>query len=211
MVARWQISHWPKCEFHVFLSHCAEDRDRFVIPLRQELERRQILSWIDRHHFPSGTAAYEAIREGLLKCRHIVYLVTPETLKRARGWVAVEKTYGDLIQSRFRDQELELSHVELPLYFVPQDDVILSRSIWQTVREKGKFYADGKVATKRAVTWAADQIEAFVIQEERRGSTIADNITHDPEMWTKYGHDVNFLQRVAASDPPRIEMTEMPQ
>ncbi|MGH7139496.1 MAG: hypothetical protein ACREHD_27435 [Pirellulales bacterium] len=32
MPARWFISHFPACQFHVFLSHCDEDRQisRFV-------------------------------------------------------------------------------------------------------------------------------------------------------------------------------------
>lgn len=204
MPARWQISHWPPCEFHVFLSHCAEDRECFVIPLQHELERRQITSWIDRHDYPLGTGACEALREGLLKCRHIIYLVTRETLKRARGWVALEKTYGDMIQSQFRHQELELSHVELPLYFVRHDDGVLSRSIWQTVREKGRFYENTNVATTKAVSWAADQIDKFVRAEEQRGPSVAENVEQDPLMREQFGKDPNQLRRILANDPPRI-------
>ena len=204
MPARWQISHWPKCEFHVFLSHCAEDREHFVIPLQKELERRQIASWLDRHHYPLGTASHEALREGLLKCRHIIYLITRETLKRARGWVSVEKTYGDMIQGRFRHEELELSHVELPLYFVRQDDAVLVRSIWQTDRQKGKFYEGNNVTTQKAISWAARQIEEFVRQEELRGEQIADLVKHDPMLRTKFSHEPNLLRRIAASDPNRI-------
>lgn len=210
MSARWKILHWPKCEFHVFLSHCAEDRDRFVIPLQQELQRYQISSWIDRHHYPLGTGAYEALREGLLKCRHIIYLITPETLKRARGWVAVEKAYGDLIQSRFRYQDSEFSHVELPLYFVCMDDKLLPRSIWQTVREKGKFYTGASVATQKAVAWAAGQIANFVRQEQLRGESIVNSIKQDPVLRAVFSEE-NLMQRIAASDLPQIETKEMPQ
>lgn len=201
MPARWQISHWPKCEFHVFLSHCAEDREHFVIPLQKELERRQITSWLDRHHYPLGTSSHEALREGLLKCRHIIYLITRETLKQARGWVAVEKTYGEVIQSRFRHEELELSHVELPMYFVRRDDKVLVRSIWQSVGEKGQFYVGKNVATRKAIRWTAGQIEEFVRREELRGEQIAEIVKHDPMLTAQFGHDPNLLRRIAASDP----------
>lgn len=204
MPARWQISQWPKCEFHVFLSHCAEDREQFVIPLQQELQRRQIASWIDSHHYPLGTSSHEALRDGLLRCRHVVYLVTRETLQRARGWVAVERTYGDLIQSNFRHQEVELSHVELPLYFVPQDDKVLARSIWQSIREKGKFYAGVNVSTRKAIQWAASQIDAFVQQEEKRGMEIGEYVEQDQTLREKYVHETNALRRIAAIDPQRL-------
>lgn len=210
MPARWQISHWPKCEFHVFLSHCAEDRERFVIPLQKELERRQITAWLDRHHYPLGTSPHEALREGLLKCRHIIYLITRETLKQARGWVAVEKTFGEMIQSRFRHEEIELSHVELPLYFVREDDKVLVRSIWQSACEKGKFFDGTNVATRKAIRWTATQIEAFVRQEELRGEQIAENLKHDPMLSARFSQEPNLLRRIAASDPnPSFEESRL--
>ena len=63
MPARWQISHWPKCEFHVFLSHCAEDREHFVIPL-QVLVRSIWQSVCEKGKFYVGknVATQKAIR-----------------------------------------------------------------------------------------------------------------------------------------------------
>lgn len=76
MSARWSISHFPACQFHVFLSHCDEDRRWRVFPLRERLESLGMPAWLDRHDYPAGTTPFEALREAILKYRHIVYLVT---------------------------------------------------------------------------------------------------------------------------------------
>jgi hypothetical protein len=39
----WQISSFPRCEYHVFLSHCALDRQEMVHPVYDELKRRGII------------------------------------------------------------------------------------------------------------------------------------------------------------------------
>src|SRR5690554_4175430 len=84
MPAQWRIEYWPKCIAEVFLSHCAEDRSGLVLPVYEELKRRGVIPWIDRHHYPASREAFEALREGLLKCRHVVYFITPAMLRQGR-------------------------------------------------------------------------------------------------------------------------------
>jgi hypothetical protein len=98
MPADWAISHWPSCQFHAFLSHCAEDREGLVIPVQQRLEARQVVTWLDQHHYPAGRDPFEILREEILRCRHVVFFVTESLLRQARGWSAVERSYAEVVQ-----------------------------------------------------------------------------------------------------------------
>lgn len=203
MLGEWRITKWPRCEFHVFLSHCAEDRERIILPVMEQLAERGIIAWIDRHHYPLGTGGHEALREGLLKCRHIVYFITRAALKQGRGWMSVERAYGSLIQSQFVNPGCELSHIELPLIFVPPDDTCYLRSIWRSVHDKGKSVKKGsKVQTR--VTWAVTQIERFLVQEQVRASHLVESLENDPDYQARFVAEPNILRRIALLDPPGI-------
>ncbi len=54
MPAEWQIRYWPEVEWHVFLSHCQEDRELLVLPIFDELVRRGVVPWVDQHHYPEA-------------------------------------------------------------------------------------------------------------------------------------------------------------
>lgn len=82
MIGDWAIHHLPRCTHQVFLSHCAEDRDRLVVPVYNALENAEYFPWLDKHHYPVGQGAFEALREGILHCRHIVYFVTSRFLSQ---------------------------------------------------------------------------------------------------------------------------------
>jgi hypothetical protein len=55
VIGDWRIQHLPRCTHHVFLSHCAEDRDRLVQPVYVALEEGKYSPWFDRHHYYAGT------------------------------------------------------------------------------------------------------------------------------------------------------------
>src|ERR1035437_7632999 len=136
MLPLWEIASFPHCEHHVFLSHCAEDRRWLVDPLHARLKSHQIIPWIDRHHYLAGTDPYEALREGVLKCRHIIFLITLAMLEQARGWANLEKGYAGILQDNLREGTVDLCHVEFPLFFVARDNPVLARSIWSPVAPK---------------------------------------------------------------------------
>ena len=50
----WQITSYPRCEYHVFLSHCAVDRSTLVYPVYEDLMRRGIIPWLDREDYYYG-------------------------------------------------------------------------------------------------------------------------------------------------------------
>lgn len=46
-----QITSYPRCEYHVFLSHCAIDRSALVHCVYDELMRKAIVPWLDREDY----------------------------------------------------------------------------------------------------------------------------------------------------------------
>lgn len=118
---------------------------------------------------------FEALREAILKCRHVVYLVTEAMLSQGRGWSVVEKSYAGLLQDSLTEDGLELSHVELPLFFLSMRNADLPRAVWNSVRYRGRFspgHAD-------YVAWAAEEIRRFVADEKARGLEFARDLDRD--------------------------------
>jgi hypothetical protein len=199
MPARWSISHFPACQFHVFLSHCDEDRQWLAYPLFDRLETLGVSPWIDRHDYPLGMDPFEALREGILRCRHIIYLVTLAMLNQGRGWPVVEKTYAGLLQGGLTEAGLELSHVELPLFFVPVGAASLTRSVWNSLRYRGRFAP----TETNHVEWAAQQILRFVVDEKARAIELAAELDRDSQFRKRLErrNQPGIMDRVCARYP----------
>lgn len=210
MPAAWSISHWPKCGWHVFLSHAAEDRQELVLPVYRKLRQGSVFPWIDQHDYPSGRDPFEVLREELLRCRHIVYFVTSAALRQGRGWGAVERSYGILLQQRLRFHDVELCHVELPLFFVRPEKRTLQRSIWRPLIDKGRFFLRENRKTPDPVTWAVNVIDEFVRQEERWGIEIGTRMAGDSELQRFLTGEANLMDRVLAIAPLSPDATGTP-
>jgi hypothetical protein len=180
------------------VSHCAEDRQWLAFPLYQRLKTRGLSPWLDTHDYPIGTDPYEALREGIVHCRHVVYLVTLAMLEQARGWPVLEKAYSGLLQDNLRVFGLELCHIELPLFFLPRAHPVLSRSVWQPILPRGKFHlaADGD-----AVDWAGREIEGFVRREERRAVELGVRIENDQHFQGTLGNRMGLMDRIGGAYP----------
>jgi hypothetical protein len=208
MPATWRIESWPRCIAYVFLSHCAEERQNLVVPVYKELERRRIAAWIDRHHYPLARDPIEALQEEILRARHVVYFITPSLLEQGRGWTVVERAFSATIQQRLRYDGPEISHVELPLLFVPQDNPIFLRSVWRPLSDKAERCRcdspDLKTSWRQEhVAWAADTIESFVRQEEQWAFQLAECFDQDSR-WARYFNEQNLRERVLAQSPPPL-------
>jgi TIR domain len=138
MIGDWRVRHLPRCTHHVFLSHCAEDRQRLVKPVCTALVNARYSPWLDQHHYPAGQGAFEALREGILKCRHVVYFVAAPFLSQGRGWNSVENAYANLLQENLHFSSLEVCHIQFPLFFVPNPHVVLQRSAWGPMLNRGR-------------------------------------------------------------------------
>ncbi len=177
----WTISQFPNCDHQVFLSHCSEDKPWLVEPLYHRLQAMSppVIPWVDRHHWPRGVPPYQALRDGILRCCHIVYLITLKSLDVSRGWQIFEKAYGGLVQDSFSFGGRQLSRVELPLFFVARNDPVLARSIWFPMVHNGEFHnpVDGP-----EVEWAVRQIHRFVQQAKAGALSEANSVSNDPTL-----------------------------
>lgn len=205
MIGDWKVLKLPRCTHHVFLSHCAEDREKLVLPVFKTLEDNKKSPWLDRHDFPIGQAPHESLREGIVRCRHVVYFVTTKFLAQGRGWPSVENAYSCLLQENLHFASHELCHIHLPLFFVPKANPILARSAWSPLMQRGSYYASGRL-NRGAVKWAAEEILSFIGQEEKRGVSLGAQVKNDPlfEPWLK--NEPNLLRRVMCADPPSVEL-----
>jgi TIR domain len=203
MIGDWRVRSLPRCTHHVFLSHCAEDRARLVQPVFEELQNANYSPWFDQHHYPAGQDAYEALREGILQCRHVVHFVTAKFLAQGRGWNSVENAYANLLQTNLHERGLELCHVQLPLIFIPQGNPTLLRSAWGPLTSRALSYPSARV-DGGAVDWAIQQIIGFIRQEEIRGAGLAIQVQNDPGFHPLLHAEQNLLRRIMCADPPTI-------
>lgn len=219
MAFEWSIRHWPPCDHFVFLSHCQEDRRLLVRPIFDELRKRHLLPWLDEHHYPRGRPAMEALRDGLMRCRHVVYFVTPAALRQGRGWMAAERAITELIQQQFKQLSgSELMHVELPLLFIPSNEAIFQRSSWRALVDNARIAPDTAPArllsrwgithddgrrewTGADVQWAVDEIEAFVAQEQKWATENQVALWQDPTLRDRLLNDDNFIRRITGRSP----------
>jgi hypothetical protein len=220
MPAQWRIEFWPKCQSHVFLSHCAEDRDGLIDPVCASLADRRIEPWMDRYDYPLARGGFDTLHEDLLKCRHIVYFITPAMLRQGRGWSAAERALSAAIQQHLCFGE-EIAHIELPLLFIPPNDAIFNRSIWRSLVDKtiacihhssaiglAAIFPSADSGERRwsdkHVEWASRTIEMFVRQEEDWAAELALRIGKDSALRKTFSHDQNLFERILAVSPPPL-------
>jgi hypothetical protein len=194
----WQVQFLPQCTHHVFLSHCREDRDWLVRPLNAALQSKAITTWLDLHDYPYGRTSLGGLRDGVLKSRHTVFLVTQAMLTQPRGWTVVELAWTHLLQENLCEAGGEMQTVALPLFFVERGSESLLRSAWQAVRDRGAFHtpADGD-----PVAWATRQIIAFLLRQEERGLDNARWLAEDSQAQTRLDSRQGLIDRLTARHP----------
>lgn len=159
----WQIASFPRCQYHVFLSHCAIDRSWLIDHVYDELRRRRIIPWLDREDYPYGRKSRTALLDGLLWSRHVIFFITLGMMDYRRGWCPMELAYSNLLQDNLNHPGGPLLDLELPLFFLDRNDPELPRTAWNVLRDCGRFHhpADGP-----PVPWAVDQIVSFLRREQ---------------------------------------------
>lgn len=197
----WQITSFPRCEYHVFLCHCAEDRATLVYPVYNELRRKGIVPWLDREDYYYGRDSRTAVRDGLLRSRHVVFFVTLAMMDYRRGWCVMELAYSDLLQANMAHPGGSLLNFELPLFFLNPADPQLPRTAWDALRDRGRFHRpkDGD-----PVAWAIDQIAAFLDREQLLALDLAKVVTPGQPVYDALADRLGLVERVTQFDPGPI-------
>lgn len=200
----WTTDFFPRCEHHVFLSHCAEDRTGLIHPIYNTLRERGIRGWLDLHDYPYGRGSRAALRDAIIGCRHVVFLVTDAMLTQARGWCVQELAWTELLQENLVQAGGPLQNVFLPLYFVEPSDRRLPRSVWQAARDRGAFCPVGRTHQE----WAVDQIEAFLRREEQIATKFRKFSRRNEEFRTRLRAKHGLFDRVTRFDPQPLRPRE---
>ena len=197
----WQITSFPRCEYHVFLSHCAIDRGPLVYPVHEELRRRGIIPWLDRDDYYDGRDSRTALRDGLLRSRHVVFFVTLGMMDYKRGWCPMELAYSDLLQINLMHTGGPLLNFELPLIFLDRADAELQRTAWDALRDRGRFHqpADGD-----PVIWAVNNIVEFLHREQDLALDMAKVLLPGEPVHQALTGRHGLVERVTQFDPSPI-------
>jgi TIR domain len=195
----WQIRSFPTCVNHVFLSHSREDHDGLVLPVYKRLDSLGIASWIDRHDYPYGRDSRMALQNSILTCRHTIFFITEQMVANPRGWCVLELAYSEILQDNLAVTGGSLSHVILPLFFVPVDSSPVSRSVWKRVQDRGPYFE--AVKSKDRVEWAVSEIVAFLSREELYATQMKNAIRSDPGILDPVKSDTGIKRRVSRFDP----------
>lgn len=198
----WLVDYFPRCEFHVFLSHSREDHDRLVRPVHDSLRRQHYASWLDHHHYPYGVDSRTALRAAVLTCRHVVFFVTDAMVANARGWCVLELAYAELLQQNLTTAEGPHANVVLPLFFVSQASKKLPRTVWQSIRDRGAFHNPN--GGLDAVAWATGRIMAFLKQESRNARRQTERSNRDVMFQESLASPIGLFERVTKFDPQPI-------
>jgi len=194
----WTVAAFPRCTHHVFLSHCREDHDELVRPVHERLATNNISGWLDREDYHYGRDSRTALRDAILRSRHTVFFVTPAMLATGRGWCVLELAYAELLQVSLVRPGGALANVILPLFFVPQSDVTLPRSVWQLARDRGRFCDaphDGRV------DWAVSEIARFLRDEQRIATDSATFYKNDRAFRKELDARTGLTERATQFDP----------
>ncbi len=197
----WQITSFPRCEYHVFLSHCAMDRDSLVYPVCEELKRRGIIPWLDRDDYYSGRDSRTALRDGLLRSRHVVFFITLGMMDYKRGWCPMELAYSDLLQSNLITAGGPLLNFEIPLIFLDRADPELPRTAWDALRDRGIFY---RTTDGDPVLWAAKQITEFLQREQLLALDMSKVIVPGQRVYQTLSDRNGLIERITHFDPSPI-------
>ncbi|MBM4034840.1 MAG: TIR domain-containing protein [Planctomycetes bacterium] len=200
----WQLRSFPVCTRHVFLSHCSEDRASLVMPLYDALLAQGILPWLDLHDYTYGPRSFEALRNGVLRSRHAVFLVTPALPAQSRGWSNVELAWAHLLQENLQEPGGELLYIALPLVFAEPRAELFIRSVWRVVCDRCPFYRPGD---GDPVAWALRHIRRFVLDQQERAADIAKLLRQDPDLRKRVRERPGMVDRIRCKQPSAVPAT----
>lgn len=200
----WQIASFPKCSHHVFLSHCQEDRAALVAPVYDALMAGGVKPWLDREDYYYGRSSREALRDAVLDSRHVVFFVTDAMLSSARGWCLLELAYAEILDANLTHRGGTLATSFLPLFLVDQADARLPRTVWQLLRDRGKF-CPAALSAANEVDWCHQEIRDYLLREQQKSINVSQSLNRDPESKREIRRKQGLFDRVARFHPSPLE------
>ena len=113
----------------------------------------------------------------------------------------MELAYSDLVQANLFYAGGPLLNFELPLFFLDRSDTEVSRTAWDALRDRARFYnpSDGD-----SVAWASNQITAFLRREQILALDMAKVIKPGRAVHGELAPRPGLLQRISRFDPGPI-------
>ena len=201
----WQLASFPKCQHHVFLSHCQEDRDELVRPVYGRLVDSGIVPFLDVEDYYYGRDSRTALKDGILDSRHTAFFITDNLLSNARGWCVFELAFAEMLDANFHCRGGKLSSAFLPLFLIAQSDERLPRSVWQFVRDRGRFY--NSVTEGDPIEWCHREIREFLLREWKQSKNLADLARNDVNFAAELKGVPGRFDRVTKFHPKRLQAT----
>ena len=198
----WQVTSFPRCRYHAFLSHCAEDRDGLVRPVHDRLLVGGVVPYLDQEDYYYGRDSRSALRDGVLRSRHVVFFVTDAMLSTARGWCVFELAFAELVELNFVTPGGQLANLFLPLFLVPQGDGRLPRTVWQAVRDRGRFHTPASDGDP--VAWCEREVRDFLAREQRLSQDMATLARRNPVFEALLQQTPGLFDRATKFQPGRL-------
>lgn len=198
----WQLASFPKCEHHLFLSHCQEDREALVWPVFEQLQAAGVVPWLDRDDYQYGRDSRSALRDALGLSRHVAFFVTDRILATQRGWCILELGYAELIQANLVWPGGPLANSYLPLYLVPKADERLPRTVWQLARDRGVFHEDSPGIDP--ISWCVGQLLAYLRREQQQAVRLTTHVRQDARLRKHLSATPGLRDRVTKFAPSRL-------
>lgn len=169
------------------------------MPVASALKTQRIIPWLDQENYYYGRDSRNALRDGILNSRHIIYFITLGMLDHRNGWCPMELAYCDILQKNFVGRGGNLMNIELPLFYVDRNDPQLTRSVWGSLRDRGPFYTP---AAGNIIDWSVNQIADFLSREQALAFNQAKAYASNPP--TAITTVPGMLERMTQFDPMTI-------
>jgi hypothetical protein len=205
----FQVRSFPKCDYHLFLSHSREDHASLVRPVYDGLAKSHVVSFLDVEDYPAGRDSRTALKGELLLSRHVVFFITEAMLASSRGWCILELAYSEILQSMMHFPGGQFCHFVLPLFFVEQSNIQLPRSVWQLLRDRGVFTPSG-LSTADQSDWAVDQISRFLQKEQHYQNEMSLLAIEDAQWTRELRKTVGAYDRAVRFQPHSLKFPDSP-
>ena len=173
-----------------------------VEPVHQAMEEQGVISWYDQNDYSYGRPSRAVLRDGILKSRHTVFFITTALLASPRGWCVIELALAEILQANLQTRGGQLANPILPLYFVEQGDERLPRSVWQDLRDLGRFAPSSSIP--ESINWAANEIVEFLKREQQLAKDWSSILRRDEELKATLKAIQGLSERAIRFDPNLI-------